>query len=55
MNTVRNVATNRPPIIVAAIPPNIASGRRGNMPRMVVPEAMATGTSLDLVAATTAS
>ena len=33
---VRIVETNRPPIIVAAIPANMASPSNGNIPKIVV-------------------
>ena len=42
-------------MIVAAIPPNIASNSNGNIPRIVVPDAIATGTIRLVVALTTAS
>lgn len=42
-------------MIVAAMPPNIESNSNGSMPRIVVPEAISTGTILDRVADTTAS
>ena len=34
----------RQPMMVAAMPPNMASNNNGNIPRIVVPDAMATGT-----------
>ena len=42
-------------MIVAAIAPNIESNSRGSMPRIVVPEAIATGTIRLRVAETSAS
>ena len=42
-------------MIVAAIPPNMASNNNGSIPRMVVPDAMATGTIRVVVALMTAS
>ena len=42
-------------MIVAAIPPNMASNSNGSIPRMVVPDAMATGTMRVVVALITAS
>ena len=52
---VRIVATSSPPMIVAAIPPNMGSGRSGVIPSMVVAAAMPTGTALETAAVTTAS
>ena len=40
---VSTVDTNKPPIMVAAIPANMASPNNGSIPRIVVPEAMVTG------------
>ena len=54
-NNVNAEATSNPPIMVAAIPPNMASNNSGNIPRMVVPDAMATGTIRLTVALMTAS
>ena len=54
MNMVNSVDTNNPPIIVAAIPANIASPNRGSIPKMVVPDAIVTGTIRVLVASITA-
>ena len=51
---VRMVETNKPPMIVAAIPANIASPSNGSIPRIVVPEAIVTGTIRVLVASITA-
>ena len=42
-------------MIVAAMPPNIESNSSGSIPRIVVPEAIMTGTILDRVADRTAS
>ena len=53
--TVSSVATSRPPMIVAAMAPNIESNNRGSIPRIVVPEAIATGTIRLRVAAVRAS
>ena len=41
--------------MVAAIPPNMASNSSGNIPRIVVPEAIATGMMRLVVALMTAS
>ena len=41
---VRMVETKSPPMIVAAIPANIASANSVNIPKMVVPEAIVAGT-----------
>ena len=41
-------------MMVAAIPPNMASNSNGSIPRIVVPEAMATGTIRLIVALITA-
>lgn len=41
-------------MIVAAIPPNMASNSNGSIPRIVVPDAMATGTMRVVVALITA-
>ena len=51
---VRMVETNRPPMIVAAIPANMASPNNGNIPKIVVPDAIVTGTIRVLVASITA-
>ena len=51
---VRMVDTNKPPIMVAAIPANIASPNKGSIPKIVVPDAIVTGTIRVLVASTTA-
>ena len=40
--------------MVAAIPANIASPNKGSIPKIVVPDAMVTGTIRVLVASTTA-
>ena len=53
-NSVNAEATSRPPMMVAAIPPNIASNSNGNIPRIVVPDAMATGMIRLVVALITA-
>ena len=42
-------------MMVAAIPPNMASNSSGNIPRIVVPEAIATGMMRLVVALMTAS
>ena len=42
-------------MIVAAIPPNMASNSNGSIPRIVVPDAIATGTMRVVVALITAS
>ena len=42
-------------MIVAAIPPNIESKSSGSIPRIVVPEAIITGTMRERVAIVTAS
>ena len=42
-------------MMVAAMPPNMASNNNGNIPRIVVPDAMATGTIRVVVALITAS
>ena len=52
---VSSEATSSPPMIVAAMPPNIESNSSGSIPRIVVPEAIMTGTILDRVADRTAS
>ena len=42
-------------MMVAAMPPNMASNNNGNIPRIVVPDAIATGTIRVVVALITAS
>ena len=48
------VETNNPPITVEASPANMESASNGVIPRMVVPDAIVTGTIRVLVASTTA-
>jgi len=43
-------ATNNPPIMVTAIPPNIGSDNSGAIPSIVVPADIPTGTVLDRAA-----
>ena len=46
--SVMRVPTNKPPIIVTAKEPNIESGTKGIMPKMVVRLAIITGRKRDL-------
>ena len=55
INRVNNDATNKPPMITAANPPNKESNNNGNIPSIVVPDAITTGTIRDFVAVITAS